>query len=112
VTEEAIGETEDWSNKVELADINGDGTVDLLFANGGAYETPGTPVASTVFLNNDDGTFRDATAEVFGDLVGLTRVIMASDLNADGFVDLLLGNTFDTQSHLLLGARPTAPSGT
>lgn len=104
VTAEAIGETEDWSNKVELADINADGEVDLLFANGGAYETPGTPVASTVFLNNGDGTFRDATAEVFGDLVSLTRVIKARDLNADGHVDLLLGNTFDTQSHLLLGA--------
>jgi hypothetical protein len=103
VTAEAIGETADWSNKVELADINGDGAVDLLFANGGAYETPGTPVASTVFLYLADGAFRDVTAEVFGDLVGLTRVIKARDLNADGFVDLLLGNTFDTQSHLLLG---------
>jgi hypothetical protein len=61
-------------------------------------------VGSTVFLNNDDGSFRDATAELFGDLVGLTRVIKAADLNADGFVDLLLGNTFDTQSHLLLSA--------
>jgi hypothetical protein len=104
VTDEVIGETEDWSNKVELADINGDGAVDLLFANGGNYEEPGTPVASTAFLNNGDGTFRDATAEVFRDLVGLTRVIKARDLNADGRVDLLLGNTFDSQSHLLLGA--------
>ena len=33
VTAETIGETSDWSNKVELADLNGDGLVDLLFAN-------------------------------------------------------------------------------
>src|SRR5687767_947818 len=26
-----------WTNKVELADINGDGLVDVLFANGGNY---------------------------------------------------------------------------
>src|SRR5687768_17568573 len=38
VTEATIGETRFWSNKVELADINGDGLVDVLFANGGDYE--------------------------------------------------------------------------
>ena len=41
VTAEAIGETGDWSNKVELADVNADGLVDLLFANGGDYDVPG-----------------------------------------------------------------------
>ena len=71
VTDQAIGPTADWTNKVELADIDGDGAVDLLFANGGDYETPGTPVASTVFTNNGDGTFTDATASVMGDLVAL-----------------------------------------
>ncbi|MBA3587123.1 MAG: hypothetical protein H0W41_05735, partial [Chloroflexi bacterium] len=37
------------TNKVELADIDADGFVDLLFANGGDYDTPGTPVASRAF---------------------------------------------------------------
>src|SRR5688500_9537928 len=51
VTEATIGETKFWSNKVELADINGDGLVDVLFANGGDYEMRGLPEASQVFLN-------------------------------------------------------------
>ncbi len=66
VTAEAIGETAEWTNKVELADIDADGDVDLLFANGGDYETPGTPVLSRVFMNDGDGTFTEATATVFG----------------------------------------------
>jgi hypothetical protein len=103
VTDEAMGETADWSNKVELADINEDGAVDLLFANGGDYDTPGSPVASTVFTNDGDGTFTDATASVMGDLVALTRVIKAADLDADGHLDLIMGTTFQTQSQLLLG---------
>lgn len=103
-TEETIGQTVDWTNKVELADITGDGLVDALFANGGNYESPGEPVPSRVFVNTAPGSpFRDATAEVFGDLRMLARVIKARDINADGIVDILVGTTFSTQSQLLLG---------
>ena len=34
VTETNLGSTGQWTSKVELADIDGDGDVDLLFANG------------------------------------------------------------------------------
>ncbi len=64
-TAETIGETADWTNKVELADLNGDGWGDLLFANGGNYREPGEPTLSTVFLNQGPGkSFLDATAEI------------------------------------------------
>ena len=66
VTDRALGVTGDWTNKVEVADLDRDGDVDLLFANGGDYESPGTPVASRVFLNSGDGTFADATNRCSG----------------------------------------------
>src|SRR3712207_5742985 len=52
-TRTTIGVTKEstWTNKVELADINGDGLVDVLFANGGGYDSPGSPTFSQVFLN-------------------------------------------------------------
>ena len=76
VTESTIGETGSWTNKVELADINGDGLVDLLFANGGDYETPGEPEFSQVFLNQGEGqSFREVTQDVFGPDGMLVRVI-------------------------------------
>ena len=34
-TDELLPATGEWTNKVELADIDGDGRIDLLFANGG-----------------------------------------------------------------------------
>src|SRR5690606_16323711 len=52
VSAETIGGTSQWTNKVELADINGDGWVDLLFANGGYYDVPEPPLSSFVFLNH------------------------------------------------------------
>ncbi|HEY0138204.1 MAG TPA: VCBS repeat-containing protein [Nannocystis sp.] len=102
-TAKTIGVTAEWSNKVELADINGDGLVDILFANGAGYSTPGGAEQSRVFVNQGAGKpFMDVSAEVFPD-PGQTRVIKVRDLDADGNVDIVVGNTFETQSWLYMG---------
>jgi hypothetical protein len=64
-TKSTIGATKEWTNKVELADINGDGLVEVLFANGGDYDYPGEPTFSQVFLNQGpDQMFEEATRQV------------------------------------------------
>jgi hypothetical protein len=103
-TRTTIGETTWWTNKVELADINGDGLVDVLFANGGGYDAPGSPVFSQVFLNRGQGQmFEEVTRKVFGPTAMLARVIKVRDVNADGWPDILVGTTYETQSQLYLG---------
>ncbi|MEO7156053.1 MAG: VCBS repeat-containing protein [Vicinamibacterales bacterium] len=105
VTTTALGPTKYWTNKVEIADLNGDGRPDLLFANGGDYSTPGTPEPTQAFFNEGpDLRFRDVTTEVFGPTPNLARVIKARDLNDDGFVDIIVGTTYQTQSRLFLGS--------
>ena len=54
-TASTIGTTKYWTNKVEIADLNGDARPDLLFANGGDYSTPGTPEPNQVFFNGGPG---------------------------------------------------------
>jgi hypothetical protein len=99
-----IGATKEWTNKVELADINGDGLVDVLFANGGDYDYPGEPTFSQVFLNQGpDQMFNEATRQVFGTSPMLARVIKVRDVNADGSPDIMVGTTYQTQSRLYLG---------
>src|SRR5215212_10378026 len=73
-----------WTNKVELADINGDGLVDILFANGGNYDYPCEPTFSQVFLNQGpDQMFEEASRQVLPNAM-LARVIKVRDVNADG----------------------------
>ncbi|HUF47777.1 MAG TPA: VCBS repeat-containing protein [Vicinamibacterales bacterium] len=103
VTTETIGETKGWTNRVELADLDGDGRLDLMFANGGDYSTPGAPEANLVFFNRADGRFENRTAEVLGPTPDLARVIKARDLDGDGLVDIVVGTTYQTQSRLYLG---------
>ena len=104
VTAERLDATGEWSNKVELADLDGDGRLDLLFANGGNYSTPGDPEQNRVFFNQGaDAPFVERSVEVFGDRPDLTRVIKARDVDGDGDVDVFVGNTYQTRSRLLLG---------
>ena len=98
-----IGRTYGYTNRVELADINGDDLVDILFANGGNYDMPGKPDHSKVFLNQSpDQSFEDATRKVLPKAM-LARVIKVRDVNADGSPDILVGTTYQTQSKLYLG---------
>ncbi|MEW6321209.1 MAG: VCBS repeat-containing protein [Acidobacteriota bacterium] len=103
VTAGAIGRTGFWTNKVEIADLDGDGRPDLLFANGGDYSTPGAPEPNQVFLNTGSFRFREATTEILGLAPDLARVIKARDLNADGQVDIIVGTTYQARSRLYLG---------
>lgn len=104
-TEELLDSTAEWSNKVELADLDGDGRLDILFANGGNYSEPGAPEPNRVFFNRGPGRrFEERTAEVFGTAPDLARVIKARDLDADGDVDVFVGATYQTRSRLFLGA--------
>jgi hypothetical protein len=104
VTKEAIGVTADWTNKVEIADIDNDGRPDLLFANGGNYSEPGTPEMNRAFINTGAGfKFEDRSTQVFGPVPDLARVIKARDLDGDGMTDIVVGTTYQTQTRLYLG---------
>lgn len=104
VTQATIGDTREWTNKVELADINGDSLVDILFANGGRYAEPDEPEFSRVFLNRGPGQmFAEATQDVFGPTPMPARVVKVRDVNQDQRPDIMVGTTFQTQSRLYLG---------
>src|SRR5262249_7723971 len=70
----------------------------------GNYSDPGKPEPTRIFFNQGPGKpFVEKTTEIFGSGGNLARVVKARDLNGDGIIDLIIGNTYQTQSRLFLG---------
>ncbi len=106
VTSSVLPATAEWTNRIALADVDGDGRVDLLFANGGNYSEPGAPELNRAFLNRTENgvlRFEERTEQVFGLTGDFARVIQARDVDGDRNVDLFVGTTFQTQSRLYRG---------
>ena len=102
-----------WGASVAAADFNEDGLLDLYVCNYAkwTWEThpfcgdqmrrirmhcgPRTvePEPHVLYLNQGDGTFRDALADAgIGERRGRGQGVLAADINGDGHVDLYVGN--------------------
>lgn len=73
---------ESRTQDLELADVDGDGDLDVVVGNEGQNE---------LFLN-DGGRLVDATERSLPARVGETREVRAADVDADGDVDLIVAN--------------------
>lgn len=70
-----------------VADFNGDGILDIAFADSGS-------TALTVLLGNGDGTFTQKMGET--DIGQTTTYVTTADLNGDGKLDLILVGSADS----------------
>lgn len=78
---------------IQIADVNGDGVVDILTANTNSNSV-------SVLLGNGDGTFADQL--VFSASRGPTALAL-DDTNDDGFLDIIATGTDDNSVSVLLG---------
>ena len=82
-----------WSTGVNLVDVNADGWLDIYVCNAGFQR--GVNQKNSLFLNQRDGTFRDAAAEYGLDDDGYSTHAAFFDYDLDGDLDVyLLNNSF------------------
>lgn len=94
VTELAgVAGTRAWSTGVAMADINGDGLLDIYVCNSG--DVKGDNKQNELFINNGDGTFTEM-AEAYGLAdEGFSTHAVFFDFDNDGDLDLyLLNNSY------------------
>ena len=80
--------TQRW---IEIADINGDGLGDIIYAPSYKDFDPSLPLQ--IWLNRGGGAFEEATAEIIDGPIPLTGMVMnifVADFNGDGVKDILL----------------------
>jgi hypothetical protein len=80
------------SHAAALADLNGDGHLDVFLANGRALGLgweAGPPQPNTVWFNDGQGTFRDSGQQL-GEAD--STAVALGDVNGDGAADAVVGN--------------------
>ena len=92
----------EWTNQVSLADINGNGSLDIAFANGGNFAAPGVPQLVRIYMNDGAGFFTDETMARTGGLTGHFRHVEFGDVNLNGHLDMALANDFNALPRLLM----------
>jgi hypothetical protein len=89
---------------VAVADVNGDGKLDVLVANEG-YDNCGNNCSSGsvgVLLGNGDGTFQAAVS--YGSGGQTADFVAVADVNGDGKLDLVVANICASQSNCTNGS--------
>jgi hypothetical protein len=90
VTEQAgVGGAEGWTTGATMADVNGDGHLDIYVSSVAHLALPG---GNVLFINDGDGTFTDRTAEYGLEHVGYSTQATFFDYDGDGDLDMYLVN--------------------
>ena len=90
VTERAgVAGPEGWTTGVAMADVNGDGHLDI-YVSGVSYLT--MQGRNVLWINDGDGTFTDRTAQYGLEHVGYSTQAAFLDYDADGDLDMYLLN--------------------
>lgn len=91
VTERAgVGGQPGWTSGVTMADVNGDGLLDIYVSTVSHLELQGRNV---LYLNRGDGTFEDATRRFGLEHAGYSTQAAFFDYDRDGDLDMYLLNS-------------------
>ncbi|UWX54640.1 CRTAC1 family protein [Maribacter litopenaei] len=94
VTEQAkVGGTRPWSTGVSMVDINADGYLDIYVCNSG--DLNGENKQNELFINQQDGTFKEMAADYNLDDKGFSTHASFFDFDKDGDLDVyILNNSY------------------
>jgi len=103
-----VADPDGWKTGVTMADVNGDGKIDI-YVSGVDYLT--MHGHNVLYINNGDGTFTDRTKEYGLEHIGYSTQALFFDYDGDGDLDMyLLDHSTHTQRAIESQSQPSAGS--
>jgi MYXO-CTERM domain-containing protein len=90
-----------YTNFLVISDVEGDGDLDILMANGGGYYVQDVAEESSLYLNDGDGAFSNATNAVLAGVSSRLRQVAIADIDGDGDKDLYLPGGYGADTDYL-----------
>ena len=84
----------EYTNQLTIGDLDGDGDLDIVFANGGNFSSPGPLLPQRVYINDGSGHFTDQSAGRLN-FFGLCRGVELGDIDNDGDLDMIFAQDFN-----------------
>jgi hypothetical protein len=83
-----------YTNYGVVADLDGDGNLDLVLANGGDHFFPGNPEPQVVFFGDGKGVFADGSSSLAGAAPSIVRQVAIADFDGDGRLDVYMPGAY------------------
>ena len=77
-----------WTNYMRIDDLNGDGHLDLTFANYSGFFSQGSPQELAIYFNDGSGNFPNVSGSAVGGFTGRIRQVAVGDIDNDGDLDM------------------------
>lgn len=92
----------EYTNYNAVVDVDADGDLDIIFANGQGYSSQGVALQQRLYINNGLGVFTDESTTRMTGITGWARGVDYGDVDGDGDPDLIFSQDFNKQPKLLL----------
>jgi hypothetical protein len=91
----------EYTNQATVGDIDNDGDLDIIFANGGGFSSPGPLERQRLYVNDGTGVFTDESLARLS-LMGLCRGVEMGDVDRDGDLDVVFAQDFGRRPQLYI----------